>query len=56
MAIFHSKIMAKEKEKKINLKEIPQNSCKIYDLEDTRVAVCHKPTGEFSFFESKPIR
>ncbi|MHA1439076.1 MAG: hypothetical protein ACTSPD_16000 [Promethearchaeota archaeon] len=45
-----------EKEKKINLKDIPPDSCKIFDLEDTRVAVCHEPTGEFSFFELKPIQ
>ena len=52
--IFHNKIM--EKEKKINLKDIPQDSCKIFDLDDTRVAVCHESTGEFSFFELKPIQ
>lgn len=48
--------MEKEKEKLINLKDIPQDSCKIFDLEDKRVAVCHEPTGEFSFFELKPIQ
>ncbi|MHA1272778.1 MAG: hypothetical protein ACTSVV_01665 [Promethearchaeota archaeon] len=47
--------MEKGKEKKINLKEIPQGSCKILDLENKRVAICHEPNGEFSFFELKPI-
>lgn len=45
-----------EKEKKIKLEEIPKNSCKIFDIENARVAVCHEPTGEFSFFELKSIR
>jgi len=48
--------MEKEKVKKINLKDIPQDSCKIFDLKDARVAVCHELTGEFSFFELKPIQ
>jgi len=45
-----------EKEKKIDLKAITQNECKIFDLEDARIAVCREPTGEFSFFELKPIQ
>lgn len=48
--------MEKEKENKIDLKAIPQNSCKIFNLEEKRVAVCHEPTGEFIFFELKPIQ
>lgn len=56
LLIFHIIFMEKEKDKKINLKDIPQDSCKIFQLENTRVAVCHEPTGEFSFFELKPIQ
>ena len=37
------------------LDNIPQNQCKLFDIEGQKVAVCHDPDDKFRFYELEPI-